>query len=66
MKSSFEIKIPSVSAQNSWSSISSNVSAHVEKLREEMDNFIDDEQANWAPLMEKYAGKKVRITIETI
>ena len=66
MKSSFEMKIPSLSAQDSWSDTSINVSDHKQKLREEMDAFIDDEQTNWAPIMEKFAGKKVKITVETI
>lgn len=67
MKSSFEIKIPCKSAQDSWSDVhNENVSDHKQKLREEMDNFIDDEQAEMSAIMEKFAGKKVRFTIETI
>jgi hypothetical protein len=66
MKQSFEIKIPSKSVQSSWDSLDERVSETIQKKRAEMDEFIDDEQVAMSTIMEKFAGKKVRFTVEVI
>ena len=66
MKQSFEIKIPSKSVQASWDSLDERVSEAIQKKRAEMDEFIDGEQAEMSAIMEKFAGKKVRFTVEVI
>jgi hypothetical protein len=66
MKQSFEIKIPSNSVQASWDSLNERVSEAIQKKRTEMDEFIDNEQAEMSAIMKKFAGKKVRFTVEII
>lgn len=63
MKLSFELDIPTKKVQASWDDINDD-SNHEDKVK--MDMFIDDETANMSEVMRKFAGKKVRFTIETI
>ena len=65
MKQSFEIAIPSVDAQDSWTDLDAQ-SDELSVLRNEMDEFLDIEQANMSEIIRKFAGKKVRITVQTI
>jgi hypothetical protein len=58
----FEIKIPSMRIQSAWDDLNGPPS----KNKQLSDEFIDAEQAMLGSICRDFAGKKVRVTFETI